>query len=130
MSTSLSSLVDNLSKMRKKECKGCMERRKIRPECSFIELKNNKLRYKCKECGKICLKPVNRLIKKFPSLHQFCNEDINKFVLLQRKGAYQYEYMYSWERFNETSLLNKKDFYSELNDEDITDKDFEHYQKV
>ena len=38
--------------------------------------------------------------------------------------------MDSWERFDETSLLDKKPFYSELNFEDITDKDHEHYQKV
>ena len=35
-----------------------------------------------------------------------------------------------WERFYETFLPNKKAFYSELNLEDITDKDFEHAQKV
>ena len=38
--------------------------------------------------------------------------------------------MDSWERFNETSLPDKKAFYSELNLEDITDKDYEHAQKV
>ena len=52
------------------------------------------------------------------------------FVLLLRKGVYPYEYMDSWERFNETSLPDKKAFYSELNLEDITDKDYEHAQKV
>ena len=38
--------------------------------------------------------------------------------------------MDSWERFNETSLPPKKDFYSELTLEDISDKDYEHAQKV
>ena len=38
--------------------------------------------------------------------------------------------MDSWERFDETSLPDKKAFYSELNLEDITDKDYEHAQKV
>ena len=38
--------------------------------------------------------------------------------------------MDSWERFNETSLPNKKSFYSKLNLEDITDKDYAHAQKV
>ena len=38
--------------------------------------------------------------------------------------------MDSWERFNETSLPPKKDFYSELTLEDITDKDYNHAQKV
>ena len=50
--------------------------------------------------------------------------------MLLRKGVYPYEYMDSWERFNETSLPPKKDFYSELTLEDITDKDYNHAQKV
>ena len=63
-------------------------------------------------------------------MYQFCIGDLNKFVLLLRNGVYLYEYMDSWERFNETSLLPKKDFYSELNLEDITDKDYNHAQKM
>ena len=38
--------------------------------------------------------------------------------------------MDSWETFNETSLPDKKAFYSKLNLEDITDKDYEHAQNV
>ena len=38
--------------------------------------------------------------------------------------------MDSWERFNETSLPDKKHFYSELNLEDITDRDYSHAQKL
>ena len=38
--------------------------------------------------------------------------------------------MDSWERFNEKSLPLKKDFYSELTLEDISDKDQNHAQKV
>ena len=38
--------------------------------------------------------------------------------------------MDSWERFNETLLPPKKSFYSELNLEDISDKDCLHAQKV
>ena len=117
MSTSLSSLVDTLSEINFKKCKRCKEKRKIKSECDFIGIKN-KLNYKCKEC------------KKFPNIHKLCNGDINKFVLLLRKGVYPYEYMNSRARFNETSLLDKKAFYSELNLEDITDKDYAHAQKV
>ena len=50
--------------------------------------------------------------------------------MLLRKGVYPFEYIDSWERFNETSLLPKKAFYSELNLEDISDKDYNHAQKV
>ena len=38
--------------------------------------------------------------------------------------------MDSWEISNETSLPDKKAIYSELNSEDITDKDYAHAQKV
>ena len=38
--------------------------------------------------------------------------------------------MDSWERFDETSLPDKKAFYSELYLEDITDKGYAHAQKV
>ena len=38
--------------------------------------------------------------------------------------------MESWERFNETSLPPKESFYSKLNLEDITNKDYSHAKKV
>ena len=34
--------------------------------------------------------------------------------------------MDSWETFNEKSLSGKKDFYTELNLEDMTDRDYVH----
>ena len=65
-------------------------------------------------------------MKKFKNTYSFCNSDLNKFILLLRKGAYPYEYMVSWERFNETSLPSKKEFYSNLNMEDIDEIDYRH----
>ena len=107
-----------------------MERKNIRSECQFIGLKNDRLYYKCKECNETSAKSVNYLFEKFPRRYQFCNGDLNKFVLLLRKSVYPYEYMDSWERFNETSLPPTKYFYSELNLEDISDKDYLHAQKA
>ena len=72
---------------------------------------------------------VNDLIEKFPRTYKFCNGNLNKFVLLLRKGVYPYEYMDSWERFNETSLPPKESFYSEFNLENIIDKDYLQAQK-
>ena len=54
-------------------------------------------------------------MEKFPRIYQFSNDDLNKFVFLLRKGVYSYEYIDSWERFDENSLPDKKAFYSELN---------------
>ena len=67
--------------------------------------------------------------KRFANTYEFSNGDINKFILLLRKGVYPYEYMDSWERFNETSLPDKKASHSKLNFEDITNKDYAHAQK-
>ena len=53
-----------------------------------------------------------------------------KFNLLTRKGIYPYEYMYSPERFKKTKLPPKEAFYSRLNGEGISDKDYEHVKKV
>ena len=50
--------------------------------------------------------------------------------MLLKKDVYSYEYMDSWERFDETSLPNKKDFYINLNIKDITNVDYVHAQKV
>ena len=109
MSTSLSELVGNTSgNFNSIECKSCTE--------------NNR----CEKRKKL----IEGLIKKFSSIYQFCNGDLNNFMLLLRKGAYSNKYMDSWEKFDETTLPPKKDFYSELNLEDITDKDYNKAQKV
>ena len=129
MPSKLSDLVDNLCEINNKDCKTCTERKNIKSECEFIGIKNNRLNYRCKECNGTYNKSINELTEKFPNTCQFCNGDLNKFVLLLRKGVYPYEYMDSWERFNET-LPPKKDFYSELILEDISDKDYNHAQKV
>ena len=76
------------------------------------------------------MKPVKGLTKKFTNIHKFCNGDINKFILLLRKRVYPYEYMDNWEIINERSLPDEKAFYSKLNLEDVTDKDYAHAQKV
>ena len=98
--------------------------------CEFVGFKNGRLNYKCKECKKSCTKKVNGSSKNFPTLYKFCNGDLNKVFLLLRKGIYPYEYMDSWERYNENTIPPKEAFYSELNLENITDKDYEHVKKV
>ena len=130
MATSLSNLADNLSEINKKELKSSKERDKISINCAFIKLENNRPSYKCRKCNDISYKSVDPLKETFLNTYRFCNKVINKSILLLRKGVYPYEYMDSWERFNETSLPPKESFYSELNLEDISDKDYLHAQKV
>ena len=126
MSTSLSSLVDNLSEKlhQSDKCKDC------KSELDYMSVKDNQLIFQCLECKKNYKKDFNKeSTKRFANRCEVCNEDINKFILLLRKGVYPYEYMDSWERFNETSLPDKKAFCSELNLKDIFDKDYGHTQK-
>ena len=47
--------------------------------------------------------------------------------MLLRKGVYPYEYMNSWEKFDETALPPKEAFYSNLN---LEDEDYAHAQKA
>ena len=47
-----------------------------------------------------------------------------------RKGVYPSEFMVDWEKFNETSLPDNKEFYSNLNMEDITDLDYNHVKRI
>ena len=110
MSSKLPNLVDNLSKINNKDFKICMERKNIKSECEFIELKNKRWNYKCKECNGTSNKSINDLIEKFPRMYKFCDGNINRFVMLLRKGVYSYEYMDSREKFNETSWPTKKGF--------------------
>ena len=65
-------------------------------------------------------------MKKLKNTYSFCNNDLNKFILLLRKGVHPYEYMDNWEGFNETSLSSKESFYSNLNMEDIDKIDYRH----
>ena len=82
----------------------------------FIDCMTNKdtqLIFRCFECKKNYKKDFDKeLISRFSSTYDFCKGEINRFILLLRKGVYPYEYMDSWKRFEETLLPDKKDFYS------------------
>ena len=70
------------------------------------------------------------LIKRFHNTYQLSDNDISKFKLLSRKGIYPYEYMDSWNKFEEESLPKKEYFYSELNKEHISDNYYAHAHEV
>jgi len=54
----------------------------------------------------------------------------DKCDLLLRKGVFPYDWFDSFEKLNETKLPPKEEFYSKLNDSEISDSDYEHAQKV
>ena len=126
MSTLLSKFFDNFSEglhnNKCENCKSCFD---------YMRNKNEKLIFKCFHCKQNYEKDFNKeLIKRFANTYEFCNKNLNKFILLLRKGVYPYEYMDNWERFDETSLLNKESFYSNLNMENVDDIDYSHGNNV
>ena len=86
MLSSLSNLVDNLSEGlhsdKCTDCKSCLD---------YMSIKDNQLTFRCFECKKNYNKDFNKeLIRRFASIYEFCNEDINTFIFLLRKGVYPY----------------------------------------
>ena len=84
MAGSLSNLIDNLAEgIHKIKCKDC--------DC-FLEyerVKDNLIKYKRLSCNKDYSNKLNEPLKKgFKSKFKFSNNDINKFILLLRKGVY------------------------------------------
>ena len=53
-----------------------------------------------------------------------------QYGLLTRKGVYLYEYVNSWDRFNETQLPAIDAFYSNLNMSSTSEDDYQHAQRV
>ena len=126
MSTTLSKLVDNFSEvLYSDKCTDC------KLHFDYMSIKDNQLIFMCFGCKNNYEKKFNKeLIKRFANTYRFCNKDLNKFILLSRKGVYPNQYMDNWERFDDRLLPNKEAFYSNLNMEDITDKDYRHANKV
>ena len=66
--------------------------------------------------------------EQFVNLSKYYQGD--KLDLLMRKGVYPYDYMDSFDKFDEEELPPKDEFYSKLNDKQITDKDYKHAKNV
>jgi len=58
---------------------------------------------------------------------EFSNE---KLDLMKKKSVYPYDYMDNFEKFNNKNLPPKKESFSILNNEDITDLDYKHAENV
>jgi len=53
-----------------------------------------------------------------------------KLDLIKKKGVYPYDYVDNFEKFNNKILPPKKEFFSVLNNKDITDLEYEHAQRM
>ena len=125
MATSLSKLVDNFTdNIHNDKCVKC------KSNLCFVNAMNETLTFECVDCKKEYKKEFNKkLIERFSNVYEFCDYDMNKFMVLLRKG-YPYEYMDEWNKFDEKALPDKDSFYSSLTMEDISKTDYVHANNV
>ena len=72
---------------------------------------------------------TRNLVKGGEKLFGFENYSELQYKLLTRKGIYPYEYMSSWDRFEEPQLPPIEAFYSKLNNmSKISEGDYQHTQ--
>ena len=89
MASSLSKLVDNLSEgIHSNKCSDCGS------NLDYIKIKTEKLILECYNCKQRYKKKFNKeLIKRFASTYSFCNNDLNKFIILLRKESSYIQYL-------------------------------------
>ena len=120
MATSLSKLVDNLTEgIHNDKCINC------KSDTSYMKPIDKTLIFRCFNCKKNYKKEINKeLIERFSSTYEFCDKDLNKFIMLLRKGVYPYEYMDGWDKFNEELIPSKESFYNNITLENIIEVDY------
>ena len=126
MATSLSKLVDNLTEgIHSDKCIN------FKSDISYMKVIDETLIFRCVNCKRHYKKEIiKELIERFASTYKFCNNDLNKFVMLLRKGVYPYEYMAGWDKFNETSIPSKESLYRNLTKDNITETDYVHANNI
>ena len=72
---------------------------------------------------------TRNLVGSATKLFGFENYSELQYELLTRKGVYPYEYMTSWDRFEESLPLIEA-FYNKLNMSKISSRDYQHAQRV
>ena len=80
---------------------------------------------------KFTLKSLDSLVSGLKS-DQFktLEKEMGTNELLKKKGVFPYEFMTSFEKLNVNKLPSKNEFYSKLNNTDITDEEYKHAQNV
>ena len=123
MASSLDALSNNLVGVNGMVCNVCGE------SCEFTHIDEDYIAHgKCRNCCSGYSKRQLSANSNFEDLRVSHNDE--QFRLLLRRGVYLYEYMSSWDKFNETKLPPKEAFHSNLNMSDISKYDYEHAQKV
>ena len=77
---------------------------------------------------------LNKLVENLPTdKFKYTDEEFHReeeLKLIKRKGVYPYDHMDSFQKFKETELPTQEQFYNLLNDESISDEDYQHAQNV
>ena len=76
---------------------------------------------------------LDKLVSNLPKDDLIYTSQVFKGIrlnLMSQKGVYPYDHMDSFEKFNQTELPTKDQFYSILNDQHITDDEYDHAKKV
>ena len=76
---------------------------------------------------------LDKLVSNLPNdAFMYTSEEFQdkKLKLMSQKGVYPYDYMDSFDRYDEQTLPAKKEFYSIMNDQHILDEDYNHAQNV
>ena len=86
MATLLSKLLDNLTdNIHNDKCNKC------KSNLCFVNAVNEKLIFQCIDCEKEYEKEFNKeLVERFANTYKFCDNDLNKFLILLRKDVYPY----------------------------------------
>ena len=130
MSSSLDNLVENVKKCGK--CETCKPdpciRRSVSNKGRIIQHTTSNPCLVCNNCrkvGKSCVDPVYNNSK-------YTSKEFkgNRLHLISRKGTYPYDYMDCFKKFDQTELPTKEQFYSILNDQHITDEEYDDARKV
>ena len=76
---------------------------------------------------------LDKLVSNLPKeAFKYTSEEFtgNELSLMSQKGVYSYDFMDSFEKFDQTELPTKEQFYSILNDQHITNDEYNHTKKV
>ena len=76
---------------------------------------------------------LEKLVDNLPKEDLKYTSEISKdkaLYVMSLKGVYPFDYMDSFQNFNQTTFPSKEQFYSQLNNEYISDDDYKHAKRV
>ncbi|KAG5864385.1 hypothetical protein JTB14_008022 [Gonioctena quinquepunctata] len=128
VNTSLQKAVNNFAGVNDCYCTKFKSRQE-RVNVEFLPINENgvsKLTTNCEKCNNPVREPID-YTKSQNLLKEFKKEDIH---MVLREGVYPYEWVDSYEKFNEKRPSNKSDWYSTLNEKHVKEADLKFAKKL